>query len=110
MHEEALVRDLRRKLQEISADHGSRPIVRARVSLGPLAHLDERRFRELWPRAMAGGPAARADLVVETPTGLGDPEAASIVLRSVTFDEPGPSGRPRDRATDPPPTSSPGGP
>lgn len=88
MHEEALVQDLRRKVEELSAGHGRAPILRARVALGTLSHLDERRLRELWPRAMAGGPAAGAALEVELLPGIDHPQASSVVLRSVTFDEP----------------------
>ena len=88
MHEEALVQDLRRKIDELSGAHGHAPIVRARVALGSLSHLDERRLRGLWARAMAGGPAAGAALEVELLPGTDHPQAGSVVLRSVTFDEP----------------------
>jgi Zn finger protein HypA/HybF involved in hydrogenase expression len=110
MHEEALVRDLRRKLEELSRAHGSEPIVRARVAVGPLSHLDEPRLRELWSRTMVGGPAAHAELVVETPRELDGAEAASVVLRSVTFSEAeaGPPS-PARRSSQPSPSSS-GGP
>jgi len=88
MHEEALLRDLRRKVDELARAHGSAPIVRAHVALGALAHLDEPRLRALWSRAMAGGPAAGARLDVELLEGTDHPLAASVVLRSVTFADP----------------------
>ena len=88
VHEQTLLKELRRKVDELSAAHGRAPIVRARVAVGVLSHLDEPRLRELWTRAMAGGPAANAALEVELLPGLDHPQAASVVLRSVTFDEP----------------------
>ena len=87
MHEEALLRDLRRKVDELAGQHPGVRIVRAEVLLGPLAHLDEPRLRELWSRAMAGGPAAASRLEVELLGATDDPRASSVVLRSVTFDE-----------------------
>lgn len=88
MHEERLVRDLRAKVDELSRAHGGARLRRARVALGPLAHLDAERFRRLWERTMAGGPAEGAVLEVETIERLDDPAAESIVLRTVTFEEP----------------------
>ena len=87
MHEERLVRDLRAKVEELSRAHGGARLLRARVALGPLSHLDEERFRQLWERTMEGGPAETAVLEVETLERLDDPAAASIVLRTVTFEE-----------------------
>ena len=106
MHEEALVRDLRAKVDELSRANGGAAIVRARVALGPLSHLDEPRLKELWPRAMAGGPAARAVLEVELIPSMDDPHAASVVLRSVTFSDVRPGGPPGE-GTGAPPSSSP---
>lgn len=108
MHEEALLNDLRRKVEELSSAHGGARIVRARVALGALSHLDERRLRELWDRAMAGGPAANAPLEVELLPSIEDERAGSLVLRSVTFAEPAsPAGSP-GAAKRPPSSSSPG--
>lgn len=92
MHEEALVHDLRRKLDQLSQIYGGRAIVRAHVAVGTLSHLDEPRLRELWSRAMAGGPAADAVLSVDT-LAIDDPAATSVVLRSVTFEEDDAPGR-----------------
>ena len=88
MHEEALLRDLRRKVDALSAEHGGATIVRARVAVGRLSHLEPAHLREHWVRAMAGGPAAEAVLDVETIPGLDDPHATAVVLRSITFAEP----------------------
>ncbi len=85
MHEEALMRDLRRKVEELSRGAGGAAILRASVALGPLAHVDEPRLRQLWARAMAGGPAEAAVLEVELLPSPTDPRAASLLLRTVTF-------------------------
>ena len=87
MHEEALVRDLRHKLEDLARTHGGVRIVRVRVAVGALSHLDERRLRDLWPRVMGTGAAANAALEVETLADPQGPAAMSIVLRSVTFDD-----------------------
>ncbi len=87
MHEQALVRDLCRKLGELSTVSGGARIVRARVALGALSHLTEARLRELWASANVGGPAEGAVLEVEPILALHDPAAASVVLRSVTFSD-----------------------
>ena len=83
-----MLHDLRRKVDELSRSNGGASIVRARVTIGALSHLDEPRLRELWAEAMAGGPAAHSDLEVEFIPSLDDPRARSVVLRSVTFAEP----------------------
>ena len=87
MHEEALLHDLRAEVDRLCASHPGERIVRARLLLGPLAHLDEPRLRALWSRAMHGGPAELATLEVVPGTSVDDPRAASIVLRSVTFED-----------------------
>ena len=108
MHEESLVRDLRRKVDELSKAHGGAPIVRASVALGRLSHLDEPRLRELWGRTMADSAAEGARLDVEVIGALEDPLATAVVLRSVTFEEPGPTGRRAGRTPPPSPSSNAG--
>jgi len=106
MHEEALLRDLRSKVEELSRANGGATVVRAQVALGALAHLDEPRLRALWARAMAGGPAESSRLEVELLAGTDHPHASSVILRSVTFAE---APARREGSGDPPPSSSPGG-
>ncbi|HTT16194.1 MAG TPA: hypothetical protein VMH49_02385 [Thermoplasmata archaeon] len=103
MHEEALVRRLRAKIDALSEAQGRAPIVRATVLLGPLSHLDEPRLRALWARAMAGSAAEHAELTVEASASWDAPSADALVLRTVTFAEP-------ERAADPPPAVSAKGP
>lgn len=109
MHEERLVRDLRRKIDELSEAHGGASIVRARVAFGALSHLDEPRLRELWVRAMAGSAAAGAKLDVDVIASLDDPQATSVVLRTVTFAEPGRRVGTGGSARSPASSSPPGG-
>ena len=106
MHEEALLRDLRAKVAELSRANGGATVVRARVALGALAHLDEPRLRALWARAMVGGPAEASRLEVELLPGTDHPQASSVILRSVTFAEA--PARAEGRGP-PPPSSSRGG-
>ena len=107
MHEEALVRSLRAKIDELSGRRPGERIVRASVLLGPLAHLDEPALRALWSRTMRGSAAELASLEVVPVATISDPRASSVVLRSVTFeDRPAsvPSGSDRP-AVDRPPRS-----
>lgn len=95
MHEEALLRRLRAKVDQLSAEQGGAAIVRARVAFGVLSHLDEPRLRAVWSRAMAGSAAEGCSLDVEAIVGLDDPGADAVVLRSVTFgDRPAAAGAP----------------
>jgi Zn finger protein HypA/HybF involved in hydrogenase expression len=107
MHEEALLRDLRRKVDELARQQPGSRIVRAKVLLGALSHLDEPRLRDLWARAMAEGPAAGARLEVELLASTDDPRASSVVLRSVTFEGAGPPAGSSAAGARPSPSSPP---
>ncbi len=87
MHEEALLRDLRRALGELAGRQGSGRIVRARVWLGALSHVSEPRLREAWPGIVDGGPAHGCALEVETSDDMTDPLASAVVLRAVDVDD-----------------------
>lgn len=85
MHEEALLADLRRKLEEIGAAHGRR-ITRVNVWIGALAHVTEPGLRARWTELAAGTSAEGARLEVESSTRIADPRATGVVLVSVDLD------------------------
>lgn len=83
MHEEALFKDLRLKIEELAAGQGSRRIVRVTLWLGALSHLTEGHLREDWPRVVEGTAAERAALDIQVSNDMDDPRASSVVLVSV---------------------------
>jgi Zn finger protein HypA/HybF involved in hydrogenase expression len=93
VHEEALLRDLRRKLEEIGRAEGGGPIRQVRIRLGPLAHVTPETLRSRWGDVVGGTPAAAAQLVLESPTDLTSTDASQVELVDVVVDDPPP--RPR---------------
>jgi len=90
MHEEAILRDLVRKVNEVAgAAPGSR-IRTVRIWIGAFSHLTEAELRSRWPTAADGTPAVHARLEVTTSADLADPRALGVVLLSVDLDGPGP--------------------
>jgi len=87
MHEEALLRDLRRKLGSLVAPSGAGRIVRVDLRLGALSHLTEAQFRELWPRVVEGTAARDATLVLEVSTDAAAAEAQGVLLLRVVVDD-----------------------
>jgi len=93
MHEEALLRDLHRKLGSILPPEGPGRIVRVDIRLGALSHLTGPAFRALWPRIVEGTAARDAALALEVATDPGAADAQGVVLLQVVVDDgprPGP--------------------
>ena len=90
MHEEALFRDLRQKLEEVALRANVRRIRRIVLRIGALSHVTERTLRSRWDSVMAGTPAEGAWLTIETLTDPNDPRATSIELVSVDVGSDGP--------------------
>jgi hypothetical protein len=83
MHEEALYRDLRRRLDELGKATGVSRITRAEVWVGALAHVDPEGLRTRWTELVRGGRAEGAELVIERSEDPTDPRAEGVVLRNV---------------------------
>lgn len=83
MHEEALLRDLLRKVEELARANGARHVGGIRLWVGALAHLSEPQVRERWDLLTRGTVAEGARLVVELSDDLGDPRATGVVLKSL---------------------------
>ena len=83
MHEEALLRELVRKVQEISAANGGGPVQTVRLWVGALSHLSGTEVGARWPLAARGTPSEAARVEVTHSTDLADPRAESVVLVSV---------------------------
>jgi len=83
MHEQAMYRDLLRKIEEVSAAERVHRITRIRLWVGALSHLTEDRLREQWPHETRGTVAEGARLEVEVSADPGDPRAQGVVLTSI---------------------------
>jgi hydrogenase nickel incorporation protein HypA/HybF len=67
MHEFAVCQALLDQVGRVAADHGDATVIRITVSAGPLSGVVPELLERAFTLARAGGPAAAAELVVETP-------------------------------------------
>jgi hydrogenase nickel incorporation protein HypA/HybF len=89
MHEEALLRDLLRKVEEIARANGGGHVTRVQLWVGALSHLSEGTLEERWALATRETGLKGSHLEVEMSTDPHDPRAAAVVLRSVDVAAPG---------------------
>jgi len=87
MHEEALLRDLRRKIQEVARTEGDAPIRRVRLWVGALAHVTPATLRVRWPEVVAGTPAEGGRLEIDVSDDPSDPAAQGIRLVELAVDD-----------------------
>lgn len=83
MHEEALLRDLLSKVEEVARAHGLVRVRRVRLWVGAFSHLSEEQLRARWALAGAGTVAEGSTLDLEVSDDLADPRAQEVVLRSL---------------------------
>lgn len=83
MHEEAMVRDLVRKVEEVARVEGSTRVTLVRVRVGVLSHLTAAGLRDRWPIATlrTAAEGSRLDLTVSSDSH--DPRSTEVVLESV---------------------------
>ncbi len=84
MHEEALLRDLVRKVEEVARAHRVERVERVRLWVGALSHLTEGTLRARWSMATIGSVAEGSGLEVESSLDVHDPRAQGVVLQSLT--------------------------
>jgi hydrogenase nickel incorporation protein HypA/HybF len=83
MHEEALLRDLLRKVDEVARANGAVHVTRIQLWVGALSHFSEAALRERWSLATRETNLQGSRLEVEMSTDPHDPQADGVVLRSV---------------------------
>ncbi len=83
MHEQALLRDLVRKVDEVATAEGLRQVTRIRLWAGALSHVSASAIGPMWADVARGTRADGAELVVEDSQDLDDPRAGEIVLTAV---------------------------
>ena len=87
MHEFSLIRDLMRKITDISRRQNSARVIRVRVKLGAMAHISADHFREHFEEAARGTTAEGAQLEIETNPDQNDRHAQDILLESVDIEQ-----------------------
>jgi hydrogenase nickel incorporation protein HypA/HybF len=89
MHEEALLRDLLSKVEEVARANGGTPVTRIHLWVGALSHFSEAALRERWSLATRQTSLQGSRLEVEMSTDPNDPRANGVVLESVDVASPG---------------------
>jgi Zn finger protein HypA/HybF involved in hydrogenase expression len=83
MHEEALLRDLLRKVDEVARTYGASHVTRVHLWVGALSHFSDAALRERWALATRATALEGSRVEVEMSTDARDPRAGGVVLRSV---------------------------
>lgn len=83
MHEQAVMRDLFRKIEEVAQASGAERVTRIEVRLGALSHFTPEHFTEHFADVSRGTIADGADVSAVLDADLSSPRAADVVLESV---------------------------
>lgn len=83
MHETGLIRDLVHRLEAAARDAEAERVASVTVWLGALSQMSAEHFREHFVAEARGTVAEGAALILEVSDDFTDPEALSVVLRSV---------------------------
>lgn len=95
MHEAVLFRDLREKLVELASNHPQERIVRVRVRVGALSHVDPPSLHGAWKGIVQGTPAEGAALITLNTLDLSSPDVHQVILESVDLEPEGDAVQPR---------------
>lgn len=94
MHEEALLRDLVRRIEAVAQEERLERVTRIRLWVGALAHVEAEQVRVRLGELTRGGPAEGAEVTVERSEDMADPRAQSILLRGIDGVDASPRGAP----------------
>lgn len=83
MHEEAMLRDLVRKAEEVARGAGGRRVTRVRLWAGARSHVNGPELPARWEALVVGTPLSGAEVEVESSHDLRDPNADRVMLRSL---------------------------
>lgn len=83
MHEQSLMRDVMRKLEEVAAENGASRVTRVRVRFGPLSHFTPEHFREHFVDAARGTIAEGADVDARLDEALTGERATGVLVDDV---------------------------
>ena len=83
MHEQATVRDLVAKVEEIARENGAKRVVRIKVKLGALSHFTPEHFAEHWQDATGGTICAGCKVESELSEDMTDAQANGVILEDI---------------------------
>lgn len=83
MHEQALMKDVMREIEEVARAGGATRVTRVGVRLGALSHFSAEHFREHFVDASRDTVAEGAEVDAVVERDVDDPRAADVVLESV---------------------------
>jgi hydrogenase nickel incorporation protein HypA/HybF len=86
MHEEAMLKDVIRKAEEVARREGATRVTRVRLWVGARSHLAGPELKDRWAHAVTGTALSGAEVVIETSDDRGDPNAETVMLRSLDVD------------------------
>ena len=87
MHEQALMRDLVRKIVGVAESEGATAVTKVSVRLGALSHFTAEHFREHFRDSSRGTIAEGAIVEAVLETSTTDPNAQGVVLESVEVED-----------------------
>jgi hydrogenase nickel incorporation protein HypA/HybF len=88
MHEQALMRDLIRKVVGVADSEGAAAVAKVSVRLGALSHFTPEHFEQHFRDSARGTLAEGAVVEAVLETSTTDPNAQGVVLESVEIEEP----------------------
>lgn len=88
MHDQALMRDLMSKIQEIAEREGASRVKTIHVSLGALSHMTPEHFREHFDEVAPGTLAEDAEIQAHLETDTTADDAQGIRLTSLELEYP----------------------
>jgi len=83
MHEQALMNDVMREIEEVARAGGAVRVTRIGVRLGALSHFDAEHFREHFADASRDTIAEGAEVDAVIEEDIADPRARDVVLESI---------------------------
>jgi hydrogenase nickel incorporation protein HypA/HybF len=86
MHEEAMLTDLVHKAEEVARREGAKRVTRVRLWVGARSHLAGPELKDHWAYAVSGTVLAGARVEIETSSDPNDPNAETVMLRSLDVD------------------------
>jgi hydrogenase nickel incorporation protein HypA/HybF len=87
MHEQALMRDLVRRIVGVAESEGATGVTKVSVRLGALSHFTPEHFREHFRDSSRGTIAEGAAVDAVLGTSTTDPNAQGVLLESVELEE-----------------------
>ena len=88
MHETGIVRDLVAKVTEAGREAGAVRVARVDIWLGALSQFAPEHFREHFDEEVRGTIAQGTALGIETSIDIDDPNAQSVMIRSLELEVP----------------------